>query len=491
MKTSTALFRLVHSLDRAERKAFREELRSRSASASEALFDAVLALESWDETELRRRLTGRPMLRQLAVAKHDLRERILRFLGSRLGDTASDLLDDIRIVRALFRKRLVDLAGERARRALAEADRHELYAHSMMLQPLVWQATSLDTADATPWLEQLTAARKHLRVTMDRLDNLSTYNVVLGKEATYLTWQNVNGGNVTAEAERLLEHPLLHPDGPAGDRARLYYHQTSASLLSLVGRTPAATEHLLASLAILTTHPHLADPETTIALTHNLCSAFVRQGAIDRIPPLLASLEDLDQRDHRAGRPSVKVATFETVAAFRSLLAMQGDTDAWHWSRSRIRPGLTSFGERVRERYRYLLVTHLGFAAFVHDDHRLAWTCVGLLLRRYTPADVYDFPLAMRMLELALTIAGGDERLYTAAARRTGRWIANHDQATPAVESIIEALRLAAAVRFGTELGQRRRQRVAALVQAAQAIDPAAITGGEILQRWLAMSRNF
>ncbi len=128
MKSSDQLFQLIRSLSRSEKRGFRLfATRYGGPKIYLRLFDAIDAMEEWDEPELRRRLAGERCLRQLNVAKRYLYNQILASLrlchaGATPRARLRQMLADIEI---LVEKGLDEQARRLQRAAIELAGRHE------------------------------------------------------------------------------------------------------------------------------------------------------------------------------------------------------------------------------------------------------------------------------------------------------------------------------------------------------------------------------
>lgn len=139
---SDALYQLIHSLTRTE-KGYVKKYCSRHVLGEGndyvRLFDAVEALESPDETALKRSLKGSSMLKRLPSVKNYLYQQILEAMRNyhAAKSPEREITENLLDADFLWEKALYDQAMKRVRRAKELAERYDEYA--FWLKTISWE----------------------------------------------------------------------------------------------------------------------------------------------------------------------------------------------------------------------------------------------------------------------------------------------------------------------------------------------------------------
>ncbi len=139
MKASDDLFRLVKSLTKSEKRYFKLSASLYGGDKRYlALFDAIDAMDAYDEPALKARFAGEPMVRQFNVAKRYLYDLVLRVLRAvHAGTTVhAEIRAMIQNIEILMDRGLADQARKAYRAAIERAQQHE--DHLALLELYAW-----------------------------------------------------------------------------------------------------------------------------------------------------------------------------------------------------------------------------------------------------------------------------------------------------------------------------------------------------------------
>ena len=159
MHSSDQLFDLIHSLKKEEKRHFRLYVKKYSKSSNYlVLFDAIAVLKEYDESYLKKQLTGMYFVHRLSVAKEYLYNLILRSLRDIEPAAPSELvLTLIKDISILLDRRLYIQAKKKIRKAKELAAAYDLFGEHYIILELEGYLPDVDRN------ELFKSLGKHLR----------------------------------------------------------------------------------------------------------------------------------------------------------------------------------------------------------------------------------------------------------------------------------------------------------------------------------------
>lgn len=213
MKSSDDLFRLVHSLTPAEKGYFKKYTQKHVIGQTNdymILFRALDAMPAWDDAALQKRLKSSGFVHRISAVKNYLTKILLESLRSFHSESSIErtLLEMLADISFLWRRNLRPHAKKLILRAQALAYQYEEW--ELALKILQWQfvgieATSL-TAPMRKKFQTLTEEKLKILEWIRQTEELRALNDAV---AMLNSREGMAGGNVAAELDIILAHPLL------------------------------------------------------------------------------------------------------------------------------------------------------------------------------------------------------------------------------------------------------------------------------------------
>ncbi|HEY0977283.1 MAG TPA: hypothetical protein VGE21_07410 [Flavobacteriales bacterium] len=287
-----------------------------SATGNHAqLFDAVAAMEQYDERALRKAFSDAPFVKHFAIAKRRLYETILLSLDAFHAESSVDA----RLRRTLHQTEILHARGlypeaERMLRSVrALAQEHE--KHSILLQVVEWEHRLLERTnygEATPETLGTLAgtAQEHL-LQWELHEALWQL-----KSRTFLTLYRRGKARTEkdrSELEEIRRNPLLENGRiPASARSRYLYHHVRAALAYALGDAQASITELECNAELLRPGAGWAqeEPNLLFGVLSNLAYLHMRAGRHERALELLKEFRKLPLQLPQAPSPDLELKVF-------------------------------------------------------------------------------------------------------------------------------------------------------------------------------------
>lgn len=430
-KASDQVHRLIRSMDAAEKRYFklyagRHLIQGRSNHL--ILFNAIAAMEEYDEEALLRRFKGRGFTARFAIAKQRLHNTILESLSAYHAHSSMD---------ARLRRRMHEVEVLYQRALYADAERHlagveRLAARHEKLHVLaevqVWRRRLLERthyqgANADTLHDQREQA-SWLLARMTELDALWDL-----KSEVFLTLYGEGQARSIAQVDRvraIMERPgRPQVDAHSSAQARYLHHHLEAVAGFATGDLEASHAHLLANRDLLEAErpTFIDEPYRLLAVLSNLAYVCTRIGRFDearehlrayRLAPAawrMPETEDLEMKLFATGT-SLELSIHCASGEFEHALAMVPT----------IERGLERHGEALGALRRagcmfQVAVAHFGGG---RPTEALRW-CHRLL--NETHQDQGGIVSYARLLELMLRLETDDKELLPYTLRNTERYL--------------------------------------------------------------------
>lgn len=290
MAKSDALFELIHSLTKSEKRYFRLVSGLQGAQSNYMdLFDALDQMEYFDQQQLKKKFAKKAFTRQFHVAKNYLGKLILKSLrGFHLNHSADarlkSCLSDIEI---LYKRDLFTLCSKTIRKAenLARKTGH----YRSLLEVLNWKRkVLLNSLGLESSREQLNRIIKQEQEVLQNLKYESEY-----------WWLAINidrVGHQEIESDR--HHLINDPSFARTNRAKILHFHLRYMLETLSGNSGKAEVSIDRLLTYLEDNPYylMEDPAPYITALNNKIGLYLNQRRFQDVPPLLDKIREIPHK---------------------------------------------------------------------------------------------------------------------------------------------------------------------------------------------------
>ena len=398
------------------------------------LFDAIAAMEQYDERALHVRFAGAPFLRRFTVIKHRLYDAILASLEAFHADSSIDerLRRSLHQVEILYQRGLNKDAERMLRNVRQMAMQHgKLGAR---LEVMEWERRLMersnyagtDEALLTERAEEASALRTEWEE-MDRLWDMKARSFMLlyrrGRARDERTVQ---------ELETLAEHPLLQAASETvSPRSTFMRDHIRGAIAFAMNDLDTCEQCLLRNDALLEEHAlHFKDePNLRLSVMSNLAFVRVRAGKNREALEGLKQVKRLPLQMSEAPNADLEVKIFSMTSSLElTILCRMGEFDKAVEKLSVIEEAMT--------RYRAVL-SGIRMAAI---RFQAAWACFGagrmedagkwcnaLLNERGAEEHEEVFALG-RVLRMLIMLESGKEDLLRYEVRNLERFLKAHDR---------------------------------------------------------------
>lgn len=311
MKKQDALFQLIRSLTRGEKRNFRILAQLTSGDKKYVqLFDVIDALEEYDELKIFKKFKSDPKFeKQFAYNKNYLYNSILNSLAYFYKGQEAELSSLTLHVRILLEKNLYFQAKKLLNKAKELVMAKEKFEE---LLKLLW--LEVDILKVTENIKLLPEALREVefaaKVTIDKISNLMGYRLLDDQTFLLLSTRHIaRKENEQLEAELLLRNPLLLEESSAlSNRARILFNEIHRRVEYYKGDHAEAAMYAQRSLDIFEASVAIMEDEKLLylkyvsLLAHHVIWVHGHEAAL----PMLARI-----RDVKVSTPQERIARFE------------------------------------------------------------------------------------------------------------------------------------------------------------------------------------
>ncbi len=437
-KAHDHVHRLVHSMSRAEKryfKLFTSRHMLGGQSIHQLLFDAIGAMDEYDEAALLERFKNEAFTHRFAITKRRLYEAILRSLDAFHAESSVDarLHRMLHQMELLHQRALYDDAAKILQSVRKLAKQHE--RHAIMVQALQWERKLIERANYAhangAELDRIRDESHELLEDQRQLDQLwdvkSRVLVGLYRQGKARDEQGL------AELHTLLDLPIMrHPEQLRSARARFLFHHLHGAAAFTTGELAKCLDHLGSAYAVLLSERDRFSDEPCLVLSvlSNLIYVNVRMGMYDQAFELLNDFrtlpslwnmpenEDLDLKLFCTST-SLELTIHCQMGAFNKALELVGSVER----------GLAQHEDRlgaVRKAGFYYQLAYVHFGAGQHDK-ALRWT--HRLLNDVRIDESAEIVCFGRLLNLLAHLENGRNEMLPYALRSTERYLETRGRA--------------------------------------------------------------
>lgn len=420
MKPREDLFELIKAMTPSEKRYFRLSATAtgKDKSVYMKLFDAIAAMESYDEPQLKRKFSKEKFIRQLWVAKNYLYEVILKSLvqTARESSVAAEMYSEIVAAEILYNKGLWEQCLRQTEKTERKALRHE---HFMIMEQLLeWKMKVLHHEHDLEGIIRLLAAQRTWIQKRQREIEL--------KEAAFRIYKFVSENeqkksSPSATLQQLAASIHKRPVNEADSTLMKYYYYSALMLYHRhCGNRKGRLANARKALNVLEKNPFFLQsyPKTYLSAVNNLCNALLDLTYLKQTEEHLKQVKERVLASKGQMRTETKAAAVATILNAEMLLMVN------HHRFDNI--------EKLERETNALVKTHGGLL----DEISLADLCFNtahalFLSGRCAGVNDYLFPIISR----AKIPAFAD--VYTSA--RMLSLMAHHETGYPQLGSLVEA----------------------------------------------------
>lgn len=446
------LHRLIHAMTRAEKRYYKVHAGGSSGQGSnvqQLLFDAVAAMDTYDEAALLKRFEGQSFTHRFAVTKRRLYEAVLRSLDAFHSGSSLDarLARSLHHVSILYDKALYEDAMKMTlgvSRLARQYDRQPALLAALQWERRLMERDNYAHTDKAS-VDRIGRNAAELRSALSDADRLWDLKSHLFMEI-YRQGQ-VRSMDRKEQIEHLLRDPLLEaaPESlPV--RARFLHHHVHSAAAFALGDVERCQQHLECNHSLLQAERERfsEEPNLILSVLGNLAYVHAAQG---RTREALACLKEFRQVPATWTMPEnedleLKLFTM-SMSLELSLYLRMGAIDRAAELLPAVERGLEQYGQRVGPLRRAGLLYLVAYIHFLLGRPAQALRWSNSVLDELRGQVEHDVSLAARSLYLLLLYELGKHDLLPYALRNTERFLLVHARSLRSgrlVTSLIKAL---------------------------------------------------
>lgn len=461
MSKKGALFRLIKSLSRSEKRYFRLFARLNKPGANYLrLFDALDAQEAFDEQALRATFAGETFVKQLHVTKNYLFRLLMKCLrnyhqGSSKRMEVLELLGEAEL---LYQRELFDECHYSLQKAHQLAQAYEFYP--LLLEVLGWERKLLLNRQAAG--ERGEALGQLVQQEQQALKHWQRYSGYWELTAHLAEWIKAPdpGGQ---HPNKLAAHPLFQQEAQADSlQARiLYEHLHFAHAVMHLRQPRLADQHLDRLIEELEKRPLRIreDPSAYLTALTNKVGSLLKLREQAEIPPLLEKIRAVPQK---YGLPPAHAATLKVLLQTYNLeLELYRDTGQLKRGLALIRKAAELVRAHPQASPDYVLLLSYQFAHFYFMDENhgesLQWLQQIMDLKQQAARE--DILRYARMLALMVHLERDNLVVLKYAVDSTRRFLKKKGPLKPFEQTLLQFFSKMCDVPAGERRGHVRRLR--------------------------------
>lgn len=370
MPKNDALFLLIKSLNRSEKRYFRMFVSVNQSDKNHIqLFDFLDRMKTYDEALLRKKFRGKTFLNQLHVTKNYLTRLILKSLRNyhARSSVAARIKDHLRDVEILYQRQLYTLAGKALRSAERLAEKYD--RQSDLLDVYHWQRRlMLISKDPALRTRSLNTIIDNERRCLDKLSTQNAYWELTGNIISQLGPFEGSDDRAAPPA-----HPLLSDPARADSfQSRLLYYYCLQNYFFMRGDHSRAVGAIISLTDYLEARPELIreQPESYITTVNNLIGLYLRLKQYAEVPELLRKIRAIPKTYNiRVNSPLQQQKLLQTYNVELELYRDIGDSASGIALINEIEGLLNKPRQLMPETYRLLFYYQFSYHYFLEKSY--------------------------------------------------------------------------------------------------------------------------
>lgn len=432
------LHRLIHSLDRAEKRYFKVYTSRHligDHSNHQVLFDAIADQEEYDEAAILKKYRKEAFTNRFAISKHRLYETVLRSLDAYHAESSIDarLRRSLHHVEILYKRALYPEAEKMLHSARRMAAQHGRSA--IMVAVREWECRFMENANysgtavtaLSTWEDEGAA----LRSALAHADALWLLKSSTFKEI-YKKGQARDDERISA-LRQLLSSPLLqHIDGAASPRSTYLFHHIHSAVAFAMADPVKSREHLLVNKALIeANYDHFSqEPNLLLSVLSNLAFVTARLGSHEEALSMLKEFRQAPETHAMPENEDLDLKLFTTSYSLElGLHCRAGEFAKAFDLLPRIERGLAQHTGSMGPVRLAGFYFQMAYAAFGAGEVETAMRLTNKLLNDIS-IDQTEEPICYgRLLHLILLFETGRTDLLPYALRNTSRFLQTRKRA--------------------------------------------------------------
>ena len=394
MKTASSdLYDLIHSLSKSEKRYIQLHSAAETLDYME-LWKILLKEENYNEARLKEDYADANFMKNFAMSKQYLFERILLLLDRFRKQTDADVLTEKgRLVKILWQKGFKKKAQSRLRKALKKAEEGELFEVQLTLLEIKKTFPETDYKETAEDVKNCLAKLKNINEYWEISRAIYEKQQELRKKRTYIKEQ---------ELSELFNIPKLFNDSFAKTfRSRVYYYHARTTYFFTTGKKESAYNGNRIFLKLLEDHPKqlMMMPERYLSILNNL---LIDSLALEKEEEFIIGLEKLRSLPSQKAFKSIKdidarVFRQGMLLEINSLLEKKKYTEA----EKLILPlqlGLEKYGDKIASIHLTILEYLATYLLFLNGRYEEALDGINAILKKENEGEIFQFILILELL---------------------------------------------------------------------------------------------
>lgn len=393
------------------------------------LFDAIAAMEVYDEPRLLERFKERGFVARFPIAKRRLYEAVLRSLAAYHSESSVDarLRRQMHEVEILFQRALYEDADKLLRGAVKLAEHYE--RPHILVEAQLWRRKLMERSNYSgTTLKDLRTERAG----SDRLSGMLTEVDTLWalKSDLLMTLYQRGPARKTEhleEIQRLMNDPALSGGPPRGSsRARFLYHHVHGLAAFAMGDLEDCYVHLTRNRSLLIDERacFLDEPNLALSVLSNLTYVCARTGRFEAGKLHLKEFQRTPSEWRMPENEDLDLKLFATSYSLELTLHTQfGEFDKAHALIPQVERGMERHGSNLGALRKAGFHYQMAYTCLGHGDLGAASRWCHRLLNEVRLDEHEEIVCFGRMLDLLVRIEAGDHDLLSYALRNTERYL--------------------------------------------------------------------
>ncbi len=430
MKPTEDLYQLIKSLDKNEKGYFKKYGQMHASSGESnylKLFDAMDALEEYDEDKLLKKFRKEKFVKQLSVAKNYLYDLVLKSLrsyqsrNSQLAKLNAWIENtDVLFSKGLYQQGLKMLEKAKEWAIITDDPLKQIEALTMERKYIIGYKSNQAEEQIDQLLELSRAAIQHLG-DQTELRTLSAKILwVVKKEFMARSEEKIQ------EVEKIISHPLMKNESERKGFYQLLSFYNSWNFYHFVrGETEQAFEYMSKNMLLWETHDDIKklNPDIYIASSNNYFNTCFLSDKHEEIVRLIERFENF-----QVNTISLKAKIFENLMLWKMSYGMKmGDMDYLLALTNEITEGLKKYQDKIHDIRVMILKYSLALIFFYSERFEDTLDAVREVMEMKHLEMRKDIHATSRLMNLMIHYELGHDEMLEYIARSTQRYMVSNE----------------------------------------------------------------
>ncbi len=428
MKVTDDLFKLIKSLEQAEKRYFKVfttmHIKGGDTNNYAKLFDAIDSQDTYNEEEIKKQFKGEKFLHQLHVAKNYLYNNILKSLRLYHSEKSklNELMDILRDVQILYDKSLYKQCRKLLDKAKKIAVTYE--KHAQILAVLDWEKTLARTsAYADIGDKELLGYYNDYRKTMEEIENINEY----WRLATELFLLRKRKGEIRNKEDlrkfnQIIKHPLMKDESSARTFLSKTFYFNTMGLYYLTNKDyENLNKYCIKLVKHLESNQYLFKEDNYVSALYNLLLVQIELKNFDGALSTIGKLRSIDSESVTI-QSRIFVTSYDTEL---NLYLRTGEFEKGLKLVDAIEEGLNKYKGKMNMESVILFEYNIAYVYFGTGrfDEALKWTNLIINNKELTIRD--DIQCFARILNILIHFELGNYDLIEYIIKSTRRYLSN------------------------------------------------------------------